>query len=271
MPTPTIDAGVPLIDDSTPVSGIVNPTGFDGRGLERRDFSSDPIGASAGSKGKLPDHMRIAVSLWPDMIREKREKKTGMRFIRDRYQIGCLDQNGTNYCWGNGPTQAVMIARVAAGLVHVPLSPASVCAQIKGYRNVGGWGTQFMAFAAKNGIAPSSMWPNNYWQNAKYLTEECKQAMLQYQVLEYYEIEPGDWEGYVSALLLGFVGACGYNWWGHETTSVDLALDEKGNVITDNDNSWGERYGNGGRFYLSGRKAIPDDCVMVRMAYAGAA
>lgn len=255
--------GVLTIDDSSPVP--VNPTGFDGRGREARDYASEPFGSAPGSKGKFPDSMRIPVKDMKDLIRERRENEIGGRFIRTKAGVGCLDQNGTNYCWINGPVQAMKIARAAAGLENVSLSPASGGAQIKNYRNNGGWGSQAFSFIYEHGIAPAGLWPANHWQSNKYKTPECVAEMQKYRIGEYYEFEPRDIEAVWSSLLLNFFGAAGLNWWGHEVCYVDLAWDESSDrPMVDADNSWGEGYGNKGQFYLKGSKAVPDDYCCVR-------
>lgn len=254
------DPGVIRLDDVSPVP--VNPSGFDGRGHDEAWRPTREMSASfAGNKGMFPDSMRIPVKDMKDLIAERRAKQIGGRFTRKGAKVGVRDQNGTNFCWGNGPTQALMIGRAMANLPPVELSPASVCAQINGYgRNNGGMGINAFKFIAEKGVVPVELWPANYYQTGKYHTSESTEAALLYRGLDWYDFESRDIEAVWSSLILNMIGAAGLNWWGHEVCYVDIAWDDKaGAPMIDFDNSWGAGYGTDGQAYLTGKKAIPDD------------
>jgi hypothetical protein len=259
----TMIPGRLVIDDNS--SRPINPEGFYGH--DPRDYSAQPIGFGAGNAGKFPDNLRIPRKNWPDLIRERKAKGAGLRRIRTEAKVGHLDQARTNYCWGNGPTQAYKIWRAASGLPPVNLCAASGCAIIKNYRNVGGWGSQFFTFLHEKGICSEEFWPQNYFQNSRYDNEASRADRENYRLTEYWDFEPRDIEAVVSSLLLGLPGAAGLNWWSHEVCYVDVDLDAKDNVVIDADNSWKE-YGDNGAFYLSGSKMIPDDYCCIRGAIA---
>ena len=269
MTLPLADPGVLILDDVTPIP--VNPTGFDGRGRDEKERPALSVSASfTGNRGLFPDEKRIPVKNMKDMITERRSKQIGGRFIRKSGKVGVRDQNGTNFCWGNGPVQALMLTRAAANLPFVDLSPASVCAPINGYgRNNGGMGINAMKYIAEHGVVPSSLWPANYYQSGKYATEDAKRIALDFVGIDWYTFSSRDIEAVWSSLLLNYFGAAGLNWWGHEVCYVDIAWDDATDrPIIDFDNSWGSSYGTDGQAYLKGSKAIPDDYQCWRVATA---
>jgi hypothetical protein len=72
-------------------------------------------------------------------------------------------RNGTmlisGNCWIFGPTKAVEIIRLIQGQPMISLSATSVGAQIKNFREEGGWGQEGLEFIAEHGIIPESLWP----------------------------------------------------------------------------------------------------------------
>lgn len=266
--TKFFDPGVLILDDSSPVP--TNPAGFDGRG---RDESQRPTMEAAatftGNIGPFPDSMRIPVKDMKDLIAERRAKQIGGRWVRKGQQVSVLDQNGTNFCWANGPTQALKITRALAGMENKLLSAAAVAAQINHYRNNGGMGINAFKWIAEKGVPTVDKWPVNYYASSKYVTPDMEAEALLYRGLEYYTFASRDIEAVWSSLILNMIGAAGLNWWGHEVCYCDIAWDDKaGKPMIDFDNSWGTGYGTDGQAYLQGSKAIPDDYQCWRVANA---
>lgn len=265
MTASMLTPGKLLIDDSFRPDAPELNAGMKGR--EPRDYAAVPFGKAPTSSGKFPDSMRIPRKDMLELAREKVAKNSTNRAIRKGMKVRPRNQSNTNYCWINAIVQALMITRAKMNLPAVDLSSASGGAQIKGYRNSGGWGGEALAFIVKYGIAPVSMWPANAIDR-KYKTPECDAEMLKYRVTEWYEIEPGDTEAMASSLLLGYLGGAGLNWWGHEVCYLDVLFNEKEEMIIDFDNSWGATYGEDGGGYLTEKKARPSDYCCIRVATA---
>ena len=161
-------------------------------------------------------------------------------------------------CWINAPTHCVEINRLQQNQRTVSLSPASAGAQIKQYRNSGGWGLEGLQFVAKNGLVPSAKWPDNAIDK-RYATSENKELALDYRVDEWMECRPRNVDEMISMLLRRYPGAGGYNWWSHEVTNCDpIWLDNTAAVRIRN--SW-KGWGDFGFGILQGSKMLADDLV----------
>lgn len=243
-----------LIDDSN--YRIQMPTKH-GRGHIDRNYARVPYGALPGAKA-FPIPV-IPRSEWSARIKER--EATGLLSERMlRKGIPSLDQNGTNYCWTNGVVTAIYGIRVAQNLPHVDLSPASVAAPIKGYRNVGGWGGEALEYIIAKGIAPAKLWPANAISR-QYDNAESQAARRDYIVTDWYELAPRNFDQKMTLLLLGIPVASGYNWWSHETCGIDPVEIEPGHYGSRERNSWGRGYGQEGFFVLAESKANADDAV----------
>lgn len=228
------------------------------RGHVPRDYSAQPFGAL--SFAKPFDIPEIPRGDWTPMIEEMERTETTLWHIRKKRKVGVLDQNGTNYCWCNGVVQAIKIVRAMNGLPLLNLSPASVAAPIKGFRNQGGWGGDALEWIIEHGINTVEEWPANAI-NRSYYTEANKALALARRVLEWYELRPRSFGQLMTCTLLRIPVAIGLNWWRHEVCAVRpvvLGRDAFGIGI---DNSWSESYGEDGHATLSESKATPDDAV----------
>ena len=208
---------------------------------------------------------RLSRSRQIELIREAKANKTRVSDRIKRINMRPLDQNGTNFCWANGPVNGVRVVRLLNNQQYEDLSPASVACQINGFRNEGGWGTEAMKFSAEKGAVPTRLWPNNAIDR-RYLTPEAKVEAMRFRVTEWDDIPARDAELFRTYLALGYCIAVGYNWWRHEVLACDLEEDMSVRIW----NSWGD-WGEDGFGILSASKSIPDDAVVPRLAVALAA
>lgn len=237
------------------------------RGLIPRDYDLIPFGDCFGAQPfALP---LIPRSEWPDRIREMEATKTRLSdLILSTYSTGkpltSLNQNGTNYCWINGVVTGMETMLLAMGQPFVRLSPASVGAPIKGYRNVGGWGQEGLAYIVAHGICTLDEWPANAISR-QHDTEANRQARAKRKVFEFDELRPRNVDELMTMVLNRIPVAVGYNWWSHEVCGMDPVLLGNDNYGLRIRNSWGESYGEKGFAVLSGSRMVPDDACCPRV------
>lgn len=252
-----------VIDDSTPDS-VLFPSGHE-RGL---DLSARPNVDGYGYAGvadRFPSDLVIPRSDWQGIIEEMEQQQSRLSDLCTQAGLPAKDQEQTKYCWINAPVYAVECLRVAQNQEMVILSPASAGAQIKGYRNVGGWGKEGLEWIVEHGVCPVSSWPAN-GIDRRYATTENKALAMRYRVQEWWELRPRNLDQLISCLLRRIPVAVGYNWWGHEVTAID-AVWQSGTVAIRIRNSWGN-WGDNGYGILAGNKMLPDDAVAPRVALA---
>lgn len=241
-----------------------NPTEFRCKGYEPRDYGAAPFGSFGD---RFPQEFYIPSTEWPDWIEELDANKAQCFHHKQRAGFKSLDQNGTNYCWINGPVQGCHYVRAMQGLPHVPLSPASVGAKIKNFRNQGGWGSEGLKYLRDHGCVPQSMWPANAIKR-QYDTSEANEERKKYKVEEFYELPNRSFHALVSALLRGWPVAVGYNWWRHEVLACGVHIrgnDPESDTVVEIDNSWGTNWKDNGHGILVRSKATPDDAVVARV------
>lgn len=128
-------------------------------------------------------------------------------------------------------------------------------ARIKNFRNVGGWGSEGLNWMLDHGVNLQSDWPANAIIRTYDTPENRERAKLN-RIVEYFRLD--NWDEVGSCLLAGIPVACGYNWWSHEVTGMDLT--PAGDLIIAN--SWGN-WGDQGYGLLQGSKRVPDDAVAI--------
>lgn len=112
-----------------------------------------------------------------------------------------LDQDGVGSCAAESSTQDLMLARVLAGLEHVPLNPWFVYHTTSGGRDGGSSIDDNLDFLMKYGCAPESVWPRSKGWRAE-PSKDAYAAALEFRIDEYWDIST------VAELVAGLLDAC---------------------------------------------------------------
>lgn len=235
------------------------------KGWKPRDYATHPYG---GFGFAAPDDDLILRNEWASRIKDREASGASISAIATTAGVRVFHQGNTNYCWGNAPVKGLEILQVVAGQDHVPLSPASVCAIIKNYRNDGGWGTQAAQFLVEKGASTQKLWPANAIDK-KYNTHEANAVRGRYQLKEWKDIPPRSFAHMATHLLRGRVVPIGVNWWGHEVLAVELVHLEGNKFGALVWNSWGEDWGENGLGVLDEQHATPDDALAMCVGTGG--
>lgn len=230
-----------------------------GKGYERRDFAKYP-------QGYLPFAAPFGIPIiprseWDDRIREMEESQTRLSDVIRFHNVPTLNQQQTNYCWANGVVSAMHAVRAKAGYPFVSLSPASVAALVKNFRNEGGWGSQALKKIVEDGICPSSLWPANTWNDRSLDNETSRRERQHYKILEWWDLQPLNFDQLMTCVLYRLPCPVGYDWWSHEVCAIDpvkVSANLYGIRIW---NSWGDSYGDRGMAVLSQSKATPNEAL----------
>jgi hypothetical protein len=251
--------GIKVYDDSNvgELFDHAHKHGFE-LACEPRDYFKVPRGSIEGAPGSTITP--FSRNDWPAMIEELAAKKA--RASDHWHRGGCkvLYQGQTNYCWFNGPVSAVYACRALNNQPFVELSPASGAAQIKNFRNDGGWGSEALEWLIKNGVNRASTWPPNAIDR-RYMTAEAKAEALQYRVTEWSDLGNRNFALQATYALLSKAVAVGYNWWRHEVCQLDLVQIEPGSFGILIVNSWGPTWDGDGMAILREDKGTADDAV----------
>ncbi len=161
----------------------------------------------------------------------------------------------------------MLALRAMMNEVIVLLSPASVAAPIKGYRNQGGWGGEALEYIVAHGVAPVADWPANAI-NKQYDNAASQASRQRFTVTEWWDLAPRNFDQLMTCLLLRIPVPIGLNWWHHEVCAIDPVVLSPGKFGVRFRNSWGDGYGDQGFGVLTESKATPDDAVAPRVATA---
>lgn len=245
------------ISDSTPVPA---PPPGQGMGLIPRDFVQFHVGyyeAAPAFSMRLMSDQEIE-----EGIRRQAEEKSSLQDIFHRHEMKALDQNGQGYCWAYSTTSGIMLGRVAAGLPYVRLSGHHIGCLVKGYRDQGGWNSQSVDFASKNGVASVEYWGEKSMSRSNDTAEMRANAKL-HMALEYMDLDNGGerLKRQIATCLLNNIPiATDYNWWGHSVMAGRLISWRpfKTRIL----NSWA-RWSDRGWGDLEGSRAIPNGAIAI--------
>ena len=247
-----------VIDDQTVINSSEN------RGLIPRDYSRQPVGfAGYAAPFSMP---LIPREEWKERIEERERKGLTTRQFCESVGLNPLNQSRTNYCWANGPTHCVEIVFARQNGSVVRLSPASIAAPIKGYRNQGGWGAQALEYGVEHGWAPQKMWPANAIDR-RYDTPESRAARKHYQADEWWDFQPRNFDQLITALLNDFPCSTAHNWMSHVVTPLDPIVMRNGEIGIYCANSGYGRDATG-HMVLTGNRAVPDETICPRVVTA---
>ncbi len=223
------------------------------RGRIPRDFALDPLGCrSAAPRFDVPI---IPRSEWSDRIKRQEDDGTRTSDIISRSGMKPLNQNGTNYCWGNAPVNAMRVLAAMMNEPYADLSPASVCAPIVGYRNNGGYGLNAVQKIFDDGVCTTKTWPANAidrkYDNAESRADRIKRKFIKWGDVD---VSRSGFEKIASGCLRNWLFPIGLNWWSHEVLGVDVTEVSRGVFGLRIYNSHGD-----GLLVLSESKGTPDD------------
>jgi len=199
----------------------------------------------------------IQESEWDEVMDQLEKAKATIYDLTIARNLPCKDQGRTNYCWVNAPTHCCEIVRLMETGRSISYSPASAGAIIKGFRNVGGWGSQALDYFREYGLNLSEDWPDNAIDR-RYYTAENQAAKAEHKTLEFYVL--ASWQERVSCLLAGIPTADGYSWWGHEVIGAGIVKQSHDLLIR---NSWSMQWGDRGYGTLTGNRRFADDSVAI--------
>ena len=230
---------------------------FPSKGWLPRNYVTQPYG---GFGFAVPDDDLIHRNEWASRLKDRTDAGASVSAIAKSAGIKVYHQGSTNYCWANAPVKGLEMLHVLAGQEHVALSPASVAAIIKNYRNEGGWGTQAAQFIAETGATTQKLWPANSLDR-KYNTHAANAERSKHRLQEWKDIPARSFAHMATHLLRGRVVPIGLNWWGHEVLAVELADLGGGKFGALIWNSHGESWGENGLGVLDEKHATPDDAL----------
>lgn len=140
-------------------------------------------------------------------------------------------------CASESCVSGIHATRQRDGFPFVRLNPLYLYGQLNGGRDAGSTLDGNLRLARDQGCAPEAVWPySNGWQRRP--SEEAREAAKNYRIQEFYEIRSK--QQFISALLLGYVVACGSK--GHAVTAVHYDGTDYPVIL----NTWGTDWGSGG-------------------------
>lgn len=251
--------GIPVVSAPSDVQSS------DFRGYEQRDRTVDPEGGFAKPM-TIPLLSRQEIK---ERAKDREQSKSRIFDIMAMAGVKPLNQGSTPYCWINGLTDCVQIARVIAGAPHVPLSPASVGAPIKNYRAEGGWAIQGAKYGSEHGWCPQSLWPANAIDR-KYDTEASRAERAKYAIAPdgWIDLPQGSWDAVFTCLVLGLPCTLAHMEWSHLVTAIDVMILPSGELAALCRNSGFGRDATG-HSIVKESFGLPDEALAIQVVSGG--
>lgn len=217
-----------------------------------RDKKRHPYGKAPGTVSLAEAGVRVIPRAdWSKYLAARKAANAGLVPLLHG-KLPCSDQDGTNYCWANGPANCGASVRYVMGSGCYLLSAASVAGPLTNYRNEGGWPADAIAFMQKTGIVRDSLWPNDAI-SSRYASLATVKADYPKHLLTGVIADLGAsgsiFDEVATCVLLGCPVATTHDWWGHAVGAYDLKQ-ENGKWYMIERNSWGMDYGDEGFFIL---------------------
>lgn len=261
-------SGEPLIDDTTPVKGVLLDAGI--CGTVPRDYGAQPVQTYGAVDFPTMTEAQIK-EIANAMAKEERR-------LSDIYLAAGwknLDQNGDGYCWQYGPGQAYMILREVQHLPYVRINPHAPAAVFKKGVNEGCWGAQGMQNLMDIGAPAEEFWqPIHSRDYRKLWTPECQANAAKHKIIEGWWDAAApvynrdmSWLQVLTLLVSGVPVVCDFDWWGHCVVALDAVIQADGSLGVRILNSWLD-WGDHGLAVLSGSKARPNNAVAPRTVTA---
>lgn len=265
--------GLVVFDDSTREHELPDDQQPGGRGLRMPAGRAAMGYAYQSIATPFPRELIIepgpSQSNWKDRIKQMEDAGNTVEEELRRVGLDPLDQERTNYCWGNGPVGLVEAWYVRQGQLDpetgkpIRLSPASVCARVTNFQNRGGWGADALEHLISKGCNTQADWPPNAI-DPRYDTPETRQRALLNRVTGWFTGKPRDYVEHIS-MIFHAMASVGLDYWGHQVDDYrPIILEDE--VLPLSRNSWGRDYpkpGAGGWFVRRGNKKFADDIVCI--------
>lgn len=257
MPFASQVPNCPSFDDQNPPPEL-SPDGA----YVRRDYAANPLGSHECARAGQT--FRIPRDEWLERIKEKEAKKQRGIDLLNLYEMPPLNQGSTWSCWAQSVTDNAHFAQAAAGGPVVRLSTGSVAGPVKRYRKAGGNCSEALARMADEGICSADMWPENDCTTNRWNDKTAANAS-RHRVLEWDDLEPGDFDEMASLLLMPTPRQVAYCNWAmrHAVLAIDLIVNERGQfgLLTRNSGLYRDSKGFTQFF---GKYAMPDDATSIR-------
>ncbi len=227
-----------------------------------RDFSTNPLG-SVLPICEAPVHSR---DRWKDLMALQEERKSSPFDFHQMNKVPILNQASLKYCWAFCITAGCM-NRLAFSGINDPLptlSATSLAAPIKNFRNVGGYVLE-AAVAAKNGIAESSVWPENRMRRSLSSDGSVRRSREMNTLSSFSELPSRDVDALVSVLIDEVNArpvAIALPWWRHAVLALRARF-EGNRIAIDFANSYGPNWGDNGFGTLYEGKAEAHEQIVI--------